>query len=102
MKNRNVELNISPEDLALADALDDVFCYLPKHWWIYLPYTALALYAYGFSPERIDEIKRGEFPDYNEENIIYLAVELTRTVSEAIRLKDTEKELDLITEVTQN
>lgn len=97
MKNQNDVLNISPEDLAFADILDDVFYYLPKRTWIYISYAALPLYAYGFSPERIDEIRRGGHPqDYNEENIIYLAVILTRAVSDSIRLKDTDKELDLI------
>lgn len=101
MKNRIIAVDISPEDLAFADTLDDVFYYLPKRTWIYMPYTAVPLYELGFSPERIDELRRGTQPTNDEENIVQLAVDLTRTVSEAVRLKDTKKELDLIIEASE-
>ncbi len=97
----NVTDDISPEDLAFADTLDDVFYYLPKRTWIYMNYAVLPLLEYGYSPERIEELRKGEFPDYNEENIVCLAVDLTRTVSEAVRLKDTDKELDLIIKASE-
>lgn len=101
MKNRIIAVDISPEDLAWADALDGVFYYLPKRTSIYMPYTAVPLYELRFSPERIDELRRGTQPTNDEENIVQLAVDLTRTVSEAVRLKDTKKELDLIIEASE-
>ena len=101
MKNRIIAVDISPEDLAFADTLDDVFYYLPKRTSIYMPYAAVPLYELGFSPERIDALRRGAQPTNDEEDIVRLAVILTRAVSEAVRLKDIKKELDLIIKASE-
>lgn len=100
MKNRIIAVDISPEDLAWADALDSKYPYLPKRTWIYLPYAVAPLYEIGFSLDRLNEIKHGAKPTLEEQSIIRWAILLTRAVSEAVRNIDTDKELDFIIEAS--
>ncbi|MDP2208207.1 MAG: hypothetical protein Q8K98_05450 [Bacteroidota bacterium] len=96
LNNRNVEVDISPEDFAWADALDSQYPYLPKRTWVYIPYAEVPLYEIGFSLDRLNEIKHGAEPTFEEQSIIRWAILLTRAVSEAVRNIDTDKELDFI------
>jgi hypothetical protein len=89
-------IDISPEDLPFADALNGVFDYLPRRRWVFLPYSAIPLSEVGFSPERIREVICGSPPNDEERDSIRWAVKLTKTVSETVSKINTENELDLI------
>jgi hypothetical protein len=93
---KNFMVNISPEDLPFADALNGVFDYLPRRRWVFLPYSVIPLSEVGFSPERIREVICGSPPNDEERDSIRWAVKLTKTVSETVSKINTENELDLI------
>lgn len=100
LNKRKIAVDISPEDLAWADALDGQYYYLSKRTWVYIPYAVVPLYEIGFSLDRLNEIKHGAEPTFEEQSIIRWAILFTRAVSEAVRNIDTDKELDFIIEAS--